>query len=61
MWTDLGYLGLFLASFLAATIVPFSSEFVLSGILAAGGDPVISLRQLQATGWVASLPFGLGG
>jgi membrane protein YqaA with SNARE-associated domain len=55
MWTDLGYLGLFLASFLAATIVPFSSEFVLSGILAAGGDPVISLFTATAGNWLGGL------
>lgn len=31
-----GYVGLFLASFLAATILPFSSEIVFSGVIAAG-------------------------
>ncbi len=55
MWTDLGYLGLFLASFLAATVVPFSSEFVLSGVLAAGGDPVISLITATAGNWLGGL------
>lgn len=30
---DLGYLGLFLASFLAATVLPFSSEALLSAML----------------------------
>ena len=38
-----GYFGLFLASFLAATILPFSSEVVLSILLGAGLDPVICL------------------
>jgi len=33
-----GYLGLFIATFLAGSVVPFSSELVLSGLLAAGGD-----------------------
>lgn len=33
-----GYLGLFLATFLAGSVVPFSSELVLSGLLAAGGS-----------------------
>ena len=32
-WVSLGYLGLFLASFLAATILPFSSEALLSFML----------------------------
>lgn len=34
--TELGYLGLFLASFLAATILPFGSEVVFGGVIAAG-------------------------
>jgi membrane protein YqaA with SNARE-associated domain len=33
---DYGYIGIFIASFLAATILPFSSEVVLTGVLAAG-------------------------
>jgi len=32
-----GYVGLFLSAFLAATILPFSSEVVLGGMTAAGG------------------------
>ena len=32
----LGYLGLFLASFLAATILPFGSEVVFAGVIAGG-------------------------
>lgn len=39
--SSLGYFGLFLASFLAATILPFSSEVVLSLSLAAGLDPTL--------------------
>ena len=35
-----GYWGLLLASFLAASILPFSSEVVMVGLLAAGLDPV---------------------
>lgn len=55
MWTDLGYLGLFIASFLAATIIPFSSEFVLSGVLAAGGDPALSLLTATMGNWTGGL------
>jgi membrane protein YqaA with SNARE-associated domain len=33
---EYGYIGLFIASFLAATILPFSSEVVLTGVLLAG-------------------------
>ena len=38
-FTDLGYVGLFLAAFLAATILPFSSEVVLSALLLSGLSP----------------------
>ena len=34
----LGYLGLFIASFLAATVVPFSSEVVFSAMVFGGLD-----------------------
>lgn len=37
---ELGYWGLFLASFLAATILPFSSEAMLSLMLLGGYDPL---------------------
>lgn len=33
---DYGYIGLFIACFLAATILPFSSDFVFAGLLIAG-------------------------
>lgn len=32
----LGYIGLFIAAFLAATVLPFSSEVVYSGVVLAG-------------------------
>ena len=33
---EYGYIGVFIASFLAATVLPFSSEVVLTGVLLAG-------------------------
>lgn len=36
-WSEWGLVGLFLAAFLAATILPFSSEAVLLAMAAAGG------------------------
>ena len=36
---EYGYIGLFIGTFLAATILPFSSEFLLLGLLIAGADP----------------------
>jgi membrane protein YqaA with SNARE-associated domain len=38
---ELGYFGLFVASFLAATILPFSSEAVLSFLLLSSLNPVL--------------------
>jgi membrane protein YqaA with SNARE-associated domain len=39
-FTELGYIGLFIAAFLAATILPLSSEVVLSGLLLSGFNPI---------------------
>ena len=33
-----GYIGVFIASFLSATVLPFSSEVVLAGVLLAGSS-----------------------
>ncbi len=40
---SLGYIGLLLGSFLAGSVIPFSSELLLGGIITAGADPWISL------------------
>ena len=40
---ELGYLGLFLAAFLAATVIPLSSEGVLVAMLLGGYDPFLCL------------------
>lgn len=41
-WLEsLGYLGLFISSFLAATVVPFSSEAVFTGLFYAGLNPTL--------------------
>lgn len=37
---DYGYWGMFLMAFLAGSIIPFSSEAVLSGLLVAGASPL---------------------
>ena len=42
-WLDLGYGALFLATFLAATVIPLSSEALLAGMLASGFDPLLCL------------------
>ena len=35
---EYGYIGVFIAAFLAATVLPFSSEVVLTGVLLAGAN-----------------------
>ena len=45
-----GYLGLFLSAFLAATIIPFSSEAVLVSLTAAGGWDVVGLWAVASIG-----------
>ena len=37
-FVEWGYFGLFMASFLAATILPFGSEVVFAGLIATGFD-----------------------
>ncbi len=54
-----GYWGLLLASFLAASILPFSSEVVMVGLLAAGLDPV-GLIVYGTVGNVAGSMFNYG-
>ena len=48
-FTELGYLGLFISSFLAATILPLSSEVVLSALLLNDLSPV-TLVAVATTG-----------
>ncbi|MDD3080194.1 MAG: DedA family protein [Paludibacter sp.] len=52
---DLGYLGLFIASFLAATVVPFSSEVVLSAMLFGGFDQWKCVFIATAGNWLGGL------
>ena len=49
---ELGLLGLFISSFIAATIIPFSSELVLS-ILLANQYPLATCLIIATweTGW----------
>ncbi|MFH2090894.1 MAG: YqaA family protein [Pseudomonadota bacterium] len=45
---DAGYLGLFLAAFLAATVLPLSSEVVLAALLANGYSPFYAVGVATA-------------
>ena len=53
--TSLGLLGLFLGTFLAATILPFSSDLLYMAILAATKDPVSCLIVGTAGNWLGSV------
>lgn len=58
---DWGYWGLFLGSFMAATIVPFSSDFLIVGLLLAGGNPLTSFLVATAGNWLGGVTsYGIG-
>ena len=59
-----GYLGLFVGSLLAATILPFSSEILLSMLLLNGSDPVCAVGVAtvgNVLGSVVNYGLGFGG
>ncbi|MDR2927207.1 MAG: VTT domain-containing protein [Cytophagaceae bacterium] len=49
------YAALFLAAFLAATVLPFSSEVVLTGMLIAGYNPFWCIATATTGNWLGSL------
>ncbi len=51
----LGYLGLFIGSFLASTIIPLSADLLLVGILAVGGNIWICLITATLGNWLGGL------
>ena len=58
---DWGYFGLFIGSFLAATIIPFSSDILMVGMLVAGADPLTCVIVATLGNWLGGLTsFGLG-
>lgn len=58
---DLGYFGLFAGSLLAATILPFSSDFLLLGMLAAGADPMLTVAVASLGNWAGGMiSYGMG-
>ena len=52
---QLGLIGLFLGCFLAATVVPFSSDFLMVGVLIAGINPVLAIIVATAGNWLGGL------
>lgn len=58
---DYGLAGLFVASFLAATVLPFSSEALLSLLLLNGLDPLKLVLAASVGNWLGGMSsFGLG-
>jgi len=58
---SLGYLGLFLGSFAAATVLPFSADAMLVAMLALDFDPVISIIVATLGNFLGGLTcYGLG-
>ncbi|MBK3516041.1 YqaA family protein [Carboxylicivirga marina] len=61
MLFDSGYFALFLASFLAATVIPFSSEALLSGMLATNYNLYWCLGLATLGNWLGGMSsYGLG-
>ena len=52
---DYGLIGLFIGSFLAATVVPFSSDLLVIGMLALGGNPVLTIAVATLGNWLGGL------
>lgn len=52
---ELGYLGLFIGSFLASTIIPLSSDILFAGMLLAKGDPIICLIVASLGNWLGGM------
>lgn len=50
-----GGFGMFISAFLAATVIPFSSDVVLIGLLAAGGDTVMLVSLATLGNWLGGL------
>lgn len=60
-FAELGYFGLFIAAFLAATILPLSSELVLTALLLNGLSPEILVIVATVGNVLGSLTnYGLG-
>lgn len=54
-FTEYGYIGLFMASFLAATILPFGSEVVFVALIAAGMDAWTCTIVASVGNWMGGM------
>ena len=59
---DYGLLGLFIGSFLAATVVPFSADVLLVGMLVANVNSAVALLVVATLGnWIGGITsYGIG-
>lgn len=58
---EYGYIGLFLGAFLASTVLPMSSDILLVGFLAIGGNPYAAVVVAAVGNWLGGLTsYGLG-
>lgn len=54
-FVDWGYLGLFVGSFLASTVIPMSADVLLVGVLTLGADVWVCLAVATAGNWLGGL------
>ncbi len=52
---DWGYWGLFIGSFLASTVLPFSSDALFIGMIIAGADIKLSIISATIGNWLGGL------
>lgn len=58
---EYGLIGLFVGSFLAATVVPFSADVLLVGMLVAGANPLATIVVATASNWLGGITsYGIG-
>lgn len=58
---EYGYIGLFFGAFLAATIIPFSSDVLLVGLLTTGANPITAVVAASLGNWLGGVAsYGLG-
>ncbi len=58
---EYGYIGLFLGSMLAATLIPMSSDVLLVALLTTGAGPITAVAAAALGNWAGGmLSYGLG-
>ncbi len=56
-----GYIGLFFGAMLSATVIPFSSDLLIVGLLATGADPVTAVIAATLGNCLGGLTsYGIG-